>query len=196
MTADELQRLGSILRWVGLTVTAIGVVITFGSHFVADKLLTVQAADKLKAKERLQLTEAELETTKLKTAELAKRLAPRTLTPDQRQRFIKFLSKSAKGAVILEHSGQAIETVKFSEEIRSLLIEAGFTISAYNMPLGYVFKEAPEPWFITVIAITGKYPGYGDQIILAFREIGIEVLLGNGEGIANPGEFKIYVGAK
>ncbi|MFM9968697.1 MAG: hypothetical protein ACKVQK_09900 [Burkholderiales bacterium] len=196
MTADDLQRLASILRWVGLMVTAVGVFITFGSHYVADKLLNVQAAEKLKAKERLQVTEVELEATKLKTAELAKRLAPRTLTPDQHQKFIMLLSKSTKGPVTIEHSGQGVETVKFSEEIRALLEEAGFTIGAYNMALSYVFKEAPEPWFITVIAITGKYPAYGDQIILAFREIGIDVLLGNGEGIANPGEFKIYVGAK
>lgn len=196
MTADELQRLASILRWVGLIVTAIGIVITFGSHYIADKLLVVQNVDKIQAQERLRTTEAELKQTKIKTAELAKSLAPRTLTTDQRERFIRFLSKAVKGPVTLEHSGQAVETIRFSEEIRSLLIASGYTIAAYNMPLGYVFKEAPEPWCITFIAITGKYPAYADQLVFAFKEIGIEVLFGNGAGICNPGEVKIYVGTK
>ena len=186
----------SILRWVGLFVTALGVALTFGSHFIADRLFVAQRADKIQAQERLKITEAELEQTKLKTAELAKRLAPRTLTTEQRERFIKFLSKTVKGPVVLEHSGQAVETIKFTEEIRSLLVASGFTISAYNMPLGYVFKEAPDPWFITVIVIAGKHPAYAESLILAFKEIGIDVLLGNGEGISSPGEVKVYVGAK
>ena len=115
MGADELQRLASILRWVGLFVTALGVALTFGSHFIADRLFVAQRADKIQAQERLKITEAELEQTKLKTAELAKRLAPRTLTTEQRERFIKFLSKTVKGPVVLEHSGQAVETIKFTE---------------------------------------------------------------------------------
>jgi len=196
MTADDLQRLASILRWVGLIVTALGVVITFGSHYIADKLLVVQRADKVTAQERLKLTEAELEQTKVKTFELERRLAPRQLNADQRARFIQFLSTSAKGPITLEHSGQAVETVKFSEEVRSLLLESGFTIAAYNMPLGYVFKEAPGPWFITIIAnATGK-PPYTDQLVQAFKEIGIDVLLGNGAGISSSGELKVYIGSK
>lgn len=196
MSADELQRLASILRWVGLIVTFVGVAITFGSHLVADRLHVVQSTDKTKAQERLLATESELEHTKVKTADLERRLAPRALTPDQRERFTKFLSKTPKGPVTVEHSGQAVETVKFSEEIRSLLIDAGFTIAAYNMPLGYVFKEAPGPWFITVIANASGNPPYTEQLVLAFKEIGIEVLLGNGAGISGPGEVKVYVGAK
>ena len=196
MTADDLQRLASILRWVGLTITALGVAITFGSHYIADKILVVQRADKVKAQERLKLTEAELEQTKAKTSELEKRLAPRMLTVDQRAKFLKFLSKTAKGPLTLEHSGQAVETVKFSEEIRSLLVESGFTIAAHNMPLGYVFKEASAPWFITIIANTTGNPPYTDPLILAFKEMGIEVLLGNGASISSAGELKVYVGAK
>ncbi|MBI5019938.1 MAG: hypothetical protein HZB59_00725 [Ignavibacteriales bacterium] len=196
MTVDELQHWASVLRWVGLSVTAVGLLITFGSYYVADKLLVVQRADKLKAQERLNATEAELKQTKIKTAELEHRLAPRTLTTEQRERFIKFLSKTTKGPVALEHSGQAAETIKFTEEIRSLLVSAGFTISAYNMPLGYVFKEAPDPWFITVIVGSGQHPAYADQLLLAFKDIGINALAGDGTNIANPGEVKVFVGAK
>ncbi|HEX3856376.1 MAG TPA: hypothetical protein VHY30_03645 [Verrucomicrobiae bacterium] len=83
MTADELQRWASILRWIGLTVTTIGVLITFGSHYVADKMIVVQQADKIKAQERLQRTEAELEATKLKTAEIEASQKPRAVTHEQ-----------------------------------------------------------------------------------------------------------------
>src|SRR5260221_309505 len=54
MNADEFQRWASILRWVGLSVTAIGVLITFGSHYIADKLPMVQRAEKATAEERLK----------------------------------------------------------------------------------------------------------------------------------------------
>ena len=196
MTADELQRLASALRWVGLVVTAVGVLITFGSHYIADKLLVVQHTDKVQAQERLKTTEAELEQTKIKTADLERRLAPRALTTDQRERFVNFLSKTTKGPVTVEHSGQAVETVKFAEEVRSLLLKSGFTIAAYNMPLGYVFKDAPEPWLITIIANASRNPPYTAQLALAFKEIGIEVLGGDGAGISSSGEVKVYVGAK
>lgn len=195
MTADDLQRLASLLRWVGLAITAFGVVLTFGSHFIADKLLVVQRADKLQAQERLKATEAELEQTKVKTAELARRLAPRTLTAEQRERFIKYLRASPKGPVAVEHSGQVVETINFTEEIRSLLEAAGFTISSYAMPLGYVIK-APDPWFVSVIVGTGKHPAYAEQLLLAFKVIGIEAIATDGRDIANPGQVKVYVGAK
>ena len=196
MTTDELQRWASILRWVGLAVTALGVALTFGSHYIADKLLALQRSEKALAQERLKTADDELRQTKIKTAELEQRLAPRTLTGDQKTRFVQFLSKTSKGPIVLEHSGQAVETVSFSEQIRSLLADAGFTIAAYNMPLGYVFKEAPAPWFVTVIANVVGNPPYTEPLVQALKEIGIDALLGNGAGISSPGELKVYVGAK
>ena len=176
--------------------TALGLAITFGSHYIADKILVVQRADKVKAQARLKATEAELEQTKIMTHELEKRLAPRMLSAEQKAGFISFLAKCEKGSITLEHSGQAVETVNFCEAIRSLLAESGFTISAYNMPLGYVFKEAPAPWFITIIANATGNPPFTEQLVLAFKKAGIDVLLGNGAGISVPGELKVYVGAK
>jgi hypothetical protein len=73
MTADELQNWAGIFRGVGLSITGIGLVITFGSHLIADKLSTLQRADKLKAENRLKLSETELKATKEKTDELERR---------------------------------------------------------------------------------------------------------------------------
>jgi len=195
MTADELQSLASILRWVGLSVTAIGLLITFGSHYIADKLLIVQRAEKIQAQERLRATESELEQTKIKTTELSKLLAPRKLASEQRERFIKYLTASPKGPVGVDHSGQTVETINFAEEIRSLVEAAGFTISGYEMPLGYIIK-APEPWLIAVIVGAGNHPAYAEQLLLAFKNIGIDAIATDGKDIVKPGQVKVYVGAK
>jgi hypothetical protein len=72
MNPDDLQRWASLLRWTGLIVTAIGLVITFGSHYIADRLMVAQRTDKAKAEERVRSTEAELRDTKAKTEELEK----------------------------------------------------------------------------------------------------------------------------
>jgi hypothetical protein len=195
MTADELQRWASILRWVGLSVTVIGLLITFGSHLIADRLLVVQRGEKTAAEERLKMSEKELEATKAKTSELAERLAPRKLTIEQRERFVEYLKTSPKGPVGVAHSGQAVETINFAEEIRSLLEGAGFTISSYENPLGYIIK-APAPYFMAVIVGTGERPPYAESLLRAFHEIAIEALPTDGSAIAAPGEVKVYVGAK
>ena len=50
--------------------TAIGLAITFGSHYIADRLFVVQRSEKNKAENRHKSTEAELRETKGKTEEL------------------------------------------------------------------------------------------------------------------------------
>jgi len=46
------------------------------------------------------------------------------------------------------------------------------------------------------VSNTETTPAYTQQLILAFKEIGIDVLCGDGSGISNPAEVKVYVGAK
>ena len=72
MTPDDLQRWASALRWTGLIVTAVGVMITVGSHYIADRLSVTQRSEKLKAEERLRSSDIELQATKAKTEELEK----------------------------------------------------------------------------------------------------------------------------
>lgn len=196
MTADELQRWASILRWVGLSVTAVGVLITFGSHYIADKLLVVQRTEKTQAQERLKASEAELQATKAKTAELAHKLAPRQLTAEQCTTFIAALAKTPKGPVGIVYVSPQPESTGFVEQIRSLLTDAGFTIPAKSeYSLGYTIA-APAPWFIAVIAVAGQEPPYALPIRQAFKEIGIDAIGTDGRDIAQPGEFKIYIGSK
>lgn len=116
MTADELQRWASILRWVGLSVTVLGIFIIFGSHYIADKLIVVQRVDKNTAHKRLKQSEAELQATKAKTAELETKLAPRQLTPEQRKQFIAALADAPKGPLTITYSDRQTETTRFVED--------------------------------------------------------------------------------
>jgi len=61
MTVEDLQRWASILRWTGLAITVVGILITFVSHRIADKLIRVQRLDKQKAQEQTRKSEAELQ---------------------------------------------------------------------------------------------------------------------------------------
>lgn len=103
MNADELQRWASILRWVGLSVTAIGILITFGSHYVADKLLVVQRADKIKAQERQKISDEQLAAANAKAeeasklaAELESRQKPRVLPDTLVQSLITTASQATR----------------------------------------------------------------------------------------------------
>ncbi|WP_265595211.1 hypothetical protein [Verrucomicrobium sp. BvORR106] len=106
MTADELQRWASILRWVGLSVTTIGIIITFGSHYVADKLLVVQRADKAKAQERQKFAEDQISAAHTQAEEANKLVAaleargqPRTVTPEQNQALRAAMRKGFSGGL-------------------------------------------------------------------------------------------------
>ena len=196
MNADQLQRWASILRWVGLSVTAIGLLITFGSHYIADKLHVVQRADKASAQERLKQSEAELQTTKARTAELEKKLAPRQLSPEQRKHFIAALAGSPRGPIAVVYSNPQPETINFATEIRSLLIEAGFQVAA---PPEHTFAftiDPPAPWFISLVAVRGTEPPYAEPLYRAWRTIGVENGYTDGIQFAKPGELKIYIESK
>ncbi len=54
MTRDELQRCAGTIRWVGLAVTFVGVLITGAGYYVADLLASAQKQEKGEAHARLQ----------------------------------------------------------------------------------------------------------------------------------------------
>jgi hypothetical protein len=196
MSADDLQRWASILRWVGLSVTVVGLLITFGSHYIADKLLVVQRGEKAQAQARLQASEAELQATKKKTAELEQKLAPRQLSPDQRTEFIAALANAPRGPVTIAYVSPQAESTAFVQQVRSLIVDAGFTVSAPSeYALGYTIA-APPPWFVAIIAVPGQQPPYASAIQEAFKHIGIEAIGTDGSHIAKPGELKIYIGGR
>ncbi len=139
MTSDELQKFASLLRWVGLGVTAVGLIITFGSHFIADRLLSVQRSDKVKAQERMQASEAELHAIK-------NRVGGRRLPTGFAEVLV---GRSAGSAEIVFRDGDD-EAYEFATTISDALLSAGWTVASpvsqmsktENAGLPFMLREA------------------------------------------------------
>lgn len=168
MSADDLQRWASVVRWVGLSVTAIGVLITFGSHYIADKLLVLQRAEKAVAQERLKVSAAELQATKQKTAELADRAAFRSISQAQRTAFLAAAADQPKGALtVISLAGQA-EATQYAHALADLISAAGYEVTMGSMmPMGSVTGAG------LTVKLSESYPPHTDGLLAAFEAAGI-----------------------
>lgn len=196
MTADELQRLASILRWVGLSVTALGLLITFGSHYIADKLLVVQRDEKAKTVQRLQASEAELEVTKAKTAELASKLSPRTLTDEQKKAFLAFVINTPKGKVSFKCIGNSKEAFDYTTAIKDLLTTARFDVAA-SIPM-FISTGFRATGISMSIRSAERQPAHAGDIQKGFESIGVPMPCSVDADDQSLSEdmVVIYVGAK
>lgn len=139
MTADELQNWTGYLRWIGGVMTGLGLVITLTGAYVADTLIKVQRADKAKSAAALQETQGSLLETRenLKEAnaklaevtKVAEKMAPRKLTDKQRKIFLEYASRQLKGRVALQVVNNEPEAWDYAQEIKAMLIEAGFEVN-------------------------------------------------------------------
>ncbi len=133
---------------------------------------------------------------KQKLEKIRKELAPRVLTETQRAKFIASLTDVPKGKINVVYVSAQDESQKFAEQIRALIISAGFTSDRLEYSISYFFKP-PSPWYIAVIVRKEQAPPYAIAILRAFKEIEIDALGGDGSDIGvNLGECKIYVGGK
>lgn len=205
MTSDELQRWASILRWVGLGVTAVGLLITFGSHFIADRLLSVQQSDKAKAQERMQASEAELHAIK-------SRVGWRRLPASFAEVLV---GRTAGRAEIVFRDGDD-EAYAFATSISDALSYAGWTVASpvsqiskpENTGLPFMLREAGMSvgdWSKVAVLtreplVAKPYDGLTplDALMNAFTKAGVPVLhLIPAESLRPmPGVVRIVVGAR
>ena len=182
-----------IIAMISWLIGGIGLV----AGFHLNKVKTIETEAKAKAAEADRATIAgQLKTARAKTAELEHRLAPRQLTAEQRSTFIAALADAPKGPVIVAYVSPQPESTAFVEQLRSLIVDAGFTIPAKSeYALSYTIA-APSPWFIALVAFPAAQPPYALPIQHAFKQIGIDAIATDGSQIAQPGELKIYIGSK
>lgn len=187
MTTDELQRWASIFRWFGLSVTAIGILITFGSYYVADKLLVVQRADNTKALERQKVAEDQSASAQAQAAE-AKKLAAelkskldlvtqqRRLTDEQKSRFKDFMRGKHTGPIRVMSISTSNEVKEFVNQLRALLDDNGCQLppnSLVRIVMGDVsISNHPEGTAILVRS-TASSPAYAGDVQKAFEYIDI-----------------------
>ena len=189
--AYNLQFIIAIIAWlIG------GAALIAGFHLNKVKTIEAEAKTKRAEAERTEMA-AQLETAKVKTAELEHRLAPRQLTDEQRAKLIQALAAIPKGEVYFVHVTLQPETVLFLRQVQSAFIAAGFSTPEkpeYNLSYSIA---APAPWFIGIIVGTGEPPATAVAIQHAFQQTGIDAVgVVAEEAIAKPGTFKIYVGSK
>lgn len=135
MSVDDLQRLASLLRWIGLAVTAIGLLITLASHLVADHLLVAQRAEKAAAQEKLSASQAELQATKQKTAELEEAQRPWQMTAADIALLRAQLAEVPKGKVRIEYIQSDEKRARpFAEQLSNILKKSGFDVWGYMSP--------------------------------------------------------------
>jgi hypothetical protein len=104
---DTVSLLSSLARWAG---ALIAVVILVLGH----RLATLQ-------KRQNKIKDDTVE-------ELTKARQPGIITPEQRTKFVAFLSKSPKGKVRIAHMASNQEAFSFAIQIRDALKEAGFDV--------------------------------------------------------------------
>ncbi len=196
MNSDDLQRWASILRWVGLSITGVGVAITFFSHFVADKLLVVQKGDKAKAQERLRITEQELAETKAKTLSHGDILSYRTVTAEQRQAFIKATKELPKGRLFVIAVQGDTEAYKYAEAINEMLFAAGYEPTKQLSTVGNF--GGPTTGITAGIASEENKPAFSEPLILALQGAGFPVqpIIVSGAASRGPEYVHITVGSK
>ena len=91
MSVDDLNKMLTASKWVlGILAVLIAVAGIF-NQWISDRIARLQVKEKIRAHEQLQVSEAELQRTKAKTAELEAKLAPRVLTETQQATIAKKL---------------------------------------------------------------------------------------------------------
>jgi hypothetical protein len=133
MTTEELQNWARLLRWIGLGVTAIGLLITFASHVVADKLLVVQRNDKLQAQERLKQSEADLRAAQQQAAqalhtatEIEKQQSPRVISNDQANEIAASLKGFAGQSYTAGLASAGNDVRPLWQRLNQILTDAGW----------------------------------------------------------------------
>ena len=123
MSVDDLNKMLTASKWVlGILAVLIAVAGIF-NQWISDRIARLQVKEKIRAHEQLQVSEAELQRTKAKTAELEAKLAPRVLTETQQATIAKKLEHFA---------GTQFEFASYQEEaeVRALVLPLITTLLA------------------------------------------------------------------
>ena len=116
--------------------------------------------------------------------ELKIKLQPRTITAEQRERFVAVLKDSPKGAISLYAQAKDIETLQYRKEIREMLEAAGYSIKN-TVPEDQVQNGTHEMWESTsktASVFLGLVPEsrnitttpFMDDLKNAFSKIGVD----------------------
>jgi hypothetical protein len=106
---------------------------------------------------------------------LQAKMLPRTITPTQKEAFVKLLNNAPKGEITIGCRHPDNESINFMEQIHSLLIESGFTIDGKVEYPHNTVKFHTGDSIALLIDRLDDMPNYAVPLVLAFNSIGIQL---------------------
>lgn len=196
MTTDELQKLASLVRWIGWGIVLVGACVSFFSHFIADMIVTNGRVDKVKTEKRFTDTAEVLAETKAKTLTHDDILSYRTVTSDQRKAFIEATKDLPKGRLFVIAVQGDTESYKYAEAITEMLFAAGYEPT--EKPATVLPLSEPITRMTAGIESEENMPAFAEPLILALQGAGFPVqpIIVRGAASRGPEYVHISIGSK
>jgi hypothetical protein len=174
-TVEQLHRALTVSKWILGIFGIILVCVAIVNQWLTARINTLQQQEKALAEQRLKASDAELDQTRAKAAEVASELArytaPRRLTDEQIALLRKSLPNGPRGKVVMAFLSVESDAQQYAEQIAQLLTETGFDVSMskklwLHFAVGDIFLCARD---------TSYAPAHAVHIQLCFQAAGLRV---------------------
>jgi hypothetical protein len=126
-------------------------------------------------------------------SETKEKLAPRTITKEQKEKFIAFLKDKPKGNLSISYINGVDESLQYAKKLEKLLSSAGYKVKFLNRTTRIELGVVVGVWMR--INSIDTQPKFSKDLYDAFRSIGINIKLWLWKGV-KPFELNIRVGQK
>jgi hypothetical protein len=174
-TVEQLHRALTVSKWILGIFGIIFVCVAIVNQWLTARINTLQQQEKALAEQRLKASDAELDQTRAKAAEVASELArytaPRRLTDEQIASLRKSLPNGPRGKVVMAFLSVESDAQQYAEQIAQLLTETGFEVSMskklwLHFAVGDIFLCARD---------TSYAPAHAVHIQLCFQAAGLRL---------------------
>jgi hypothetical protein len=174
-TVEQLHRALTVSKWILGIFGIILVCVAIVNQWLTARINTLQQQEKALAEQRLKASDAELDQTRAKAAEVASELArytaPRRLTDEQIALLRKSLPNGPRGKVVMAFLSVESDAQQYAEQIAQLLTETGFDVSMskklwLHFAVGDIFLCARD---------TSYAPAHAVHIQLCFQAAGLRL---------------------
>jgi hypothetical protein len=174
-TVEQLHRALTVSKWILGIFGIILVCVAIVNQWLTARINTLQQQEKALAEQRLKASDAELDQTRAKAAEVASELArytaPRRLTDEQIASLRKSLPNGPRGKVVMAFLSVESDAQQYAEQIAQLLTETGFDVSMskklwLHFAVGDIFLCARD---------TSYAPAHAVHIQLCFQAAGLRL---------------------
>ncbi len=158
-------------------VLALGVAVALLAVLVSRLNGRVKAAEALATNEAISVANTAAEVARAQLLELRRRLAPRTLTPDQAANLISALSRAEhKGRVKIVVPVGDREAMAYVTQIEMAFREAGWPVDAPRQ--GAISGTVTSSGLSISVNNPGNPPNHAAPMFDSFRSIGVEIVGG------------------